>query len=525
MYNKHYSTRTTPQSRPIPGKQQVKNNAGGYVFGLDDWARLRRFLILGTEGGTYYQKEAELTVEACEAVRRCIVADGARVIKTIIEVSDGGLAPKNEPVIFALAMATKFGDDLVRRAAFDTVPKVCRIGTHLFQFAAYRESLGGWGRGMRRAVAKWYLDKDIDTLALQLTKYQQRNGWSQRDLLRLSHPTSNDPLYNRTIGYAVGKVDATETGVPLIVAVEKAKRATKPQLIKLITDHKLHREHIPTEYLSDPDVQWAYMQHMPIGGLIRNLGNFSKSGLLKPLSNAEAFVCFRLSNTENLQRSRVHPFSILLALKTYESGAGFRGTGSWVPCPAVIDALDDAFYEAFTYTEGSGKKFLLGIDVSGSMASAAINNTNITAREAAAAMAMCTLKAEAQVYAHGFSHTFVDLKLSKKMRLDTVVKHISGLPFSSTDCALPMMHALKYKLEVDTFVVYTDNETWSGNIHPDQALDRYRQATGRAARLVTCAFTSSGFTIADPNDAGMLDCVGLDASLPSIITQFSAGNI
>ncbi len=41
--------KTTPQTEPIPGKAQVKNSAGGYSFAVDDWTRLDRFLILGSE--------------------------------------------------------------------------------------------------------------------------------------------------------------------------------------------------------------------------------------------------------------------------------------------------------------------------------------------------------------------------------------------------------------------------------------------------------------------------------------------
>jgi len=47
---------------------------------------------------------------------------------------------------------------------------------------------------------------------------------------------------------------------------------------------------------------------------------------------------------------------------------------------------------------------------------------------------------------------------------------VSNLPFGRTDCALPMVWALRKGLEIDHFCVYTDNETWAGTIHPHQAL-------------------------------------------------------
>ncbi len=58
----------TPQSDPIPGSAQVPNSAGGFAWALDKWSRLDRFLVLGTEGGTYYVGERELTVQNAAAV-------------------------------------------------------------------------------------------------------------------------------------------------------------------------------------------------------------------------------------------------------------------------------------------------------------------------------------------------------------------------------------------------------------------------------------------------------------------------
>ena len=68
------STRRTPQSEPIPGLEAVqkRNSAGGYVFTLEPLDQLKRFLILGTEGGTYYTREHELTKQNAAVVMACL---------------------------------------------------------------------------------------------------------------------------------------------------------------------------------------------------------------------------------------------------------------------------------------------------------------------------------------------------------------------------------------------------------------------------------------------------------------------
>ena len=71
-------------------------------------------------------------------------------------------------------------------------------------------------------------------------------------------------------------------------------------------------------------------------------------------------------------------------------------------------------------------------------------------------------------------------------------------------------------------MIITDSETWAGEIHPAEALRQYRDKTGIAAKLAVVAITSNGFTIADPDDGGMLDVVGFDATAPQIIADFAS---
>jgi hypothetical protein len=89
---------------------------------------------------------------------------------------------------------------------------------------------------------------------------------------------------------------------------------------------------------------------------------------------------------------------------------------------------------------------------------------------------------------------------------------ISNLPFEGTDCALPMIWARENEVNVSAFITYTDSETWAGKIHPSQALRQYRNEFVGDAKAVVVGMTSNGFTIADPNDRGMLDVVGFDTT-------------
>ena len=558
-YAKLFNRRVTPQSQPIPGSNQIRNSGGGYSWQVDDWTRLDRFLILGAEGGTYYIRERELVRQNHEAIVRCIKADGLRAVNRIVEISDAGRAPKNDPAIFALALVVTHGDAQAKAQAFANLSKVCRIGTHLFHFAEYVNAMRGWGRGLRNAVGRWYVEREADNLAHQAVKYQQRDGWSHSDLLRLAHPKAPSPQHDAVFRWMlngkeslgerevkrkirgenrVAKYGAVGTLPKLIEAFEQAKRASsKDEIVKLITEFDLPREAVPTQWLSEAAVWDALLEHMPMTAMIRNLGKMTSIGLIKPFSDAKKLVLRQLKDETVLKRARIHPLAVLVAQKIYAQGHGDKGALKWSPVSAIVDALDAAFYATFQNVEPCHQPVLLALDVSGSMAASRIAGSCISAREASAALALVTAATEpeheiiafsAGANGYGGMHGggepgITRVILSPRMRLAEVIQRIEGIPMGGTDCALPMLWAARNKLNVSGFITYTDSETWAGNIHPAQALRQYRSEFVGDAKAVVVGMTSNGFTLADPNDRGMLDVVGFDTSVPAVIADFVRG--
>lgn len=550
VYAKSLKPSVKPQTEK-QDKKQKKNNAGGYTFRVSDWDALDRFLVLGCEGGTYYVKEDKAIKKSVKCLGKCVQEDYKRTADLIESTSLSGRAIKNDPAIFCLAIMASDENPEVRNYALSKLNAVCRIGTHLFQFVEAVNELRGWGTGLREAVSNWYLAKSNDKLAYQLTKYKQRDGWSHRDVLRLAHPKPDSEERNELFRYAVsGKVmsaeeyqwekqkkdvevrgkrsnavvvDEIQSYEPLnkyLQAVEELKTAKESRQIELIKQYSMPWEVLPTESLNSVKVWEALLQDMPMTAMIRNLGKMSSIGLLKPLSQNEKIVKEALLNEDNLKKARLHPFSLLLAHKNYGMGRGFRGSLSWSVNHSIVAALEDAYYLAFNYVEPAKKNFLFGIDVSWSM-SAAINNTNIRCCEAAACLAMTSIRTEPNTYAHGFCHQFVDLGINKNDSLNKVVEKVQRANFGGTDCALPMVYAIKNNLDVDAFVVLTDNETWYGSIHPHTALEQYRQRSGKNAKLIVVGMTGGRQTIADPDDPLQIDISGFDANCPQIISEIA----
>jgi 60 kDa SS-A/Ro ribonucleoprotein len=533
------STRHTPQTqKAAPG--QVQNAAGGYTFTVGDTERLRRFLTLGVDGGTYYARAGDLAQDNAAVVLRMAETDPATLLASIVEISTAGRAPRQNPALFALAVAASHGDADSRRAALDALPLVARTGTHLFLFAGYVGQFRGWGRGMRRAVGHWYTGKDPDALAYQVVKYRQREGWFHSRLLRLSHPQTADPQIRALFDWIV----RGSLGEDAPRLVEGFIRANEPggDVPSLVREYRLSWEMLPDQALGKPHVWDALLDvGIPQTALMRQLPRLTNLGMLPAMGGRTAEVAARLADAERLRKARVHPVNVLVAQRTYASGRSARGESTWIPSRQIVDALDAAFYAAFGAVEPAGKRTLLALDVSGSMAMTPIANMPLTPREASAALALVQMATEPEVEVVGFTsgrpnHGYymqrarmqeidglTTLAISPRQRLDDAIRSVSDLEFGGTDCSLPMRHALKTGREVDTFVIYTDNETFAGRTHPHQALRAYREKSGIPARLIVVGMTATECSIADPSDPGMLDVAGFDSAVPSLITDFSRG--
>lgn len=569
------STRKTPQSEPA-GAATVKNAAGGYVFGIDDFARLRRFLVLGTEGGTYYTKPAELTRQNAEIVLELAESDPVKLVDTIVEISLAGRAPRQNPAIFALAVAASSSNEQGRAYALAHLNKVCRIGTHLYLFNTYVEQFRGRGPALNRAVGKWYTERPVDKLAYQLLKYRQREGWTHRDLLRLGRPNPGSPEREQLLRYLMIKAQGSQTpsaaalekygekarspwsgktladleidlmpslveafeeanGTVEFLAVQEAERASTKRIVELIGQHDLSWEMLPDDALGKPDVWWALIDKgIPPTALMRQLPRLTKLGLCEGSTGNR--IASALRDPEALKRGRVHPINVLVAQRTYASGQSARGDGTWTPSRVITDALDAAFYAAYGAVEPSGKRILLACDVSGSMSYAA-SGLPLSCREATAALALVSLNVETDCEVIGFSDggrgagygwgresMASRLDISPRRRLDDVCSYMAGLNFGRTDCALPMLWAIQEKQNFDAVWILTDNETWYGRVHPWQALKTYREQYG-PTQFGVVAMTATGQSIADPNDPSQIDIAGFDSNVPQVISSFSAGLI
>jgi len=520
-----YGQHTTyTQREQAPGT--VANNGGGFSFQLDKWKQLDRFLILGSEGGTYYVGERKLTRQNATCIEACIQEDPARTVRRIEEISVGGRAHKNAPAVFALSLCASSKNLAARQLALEAMKRVCRTSTDLFSFIGDVQEQRGWGHSFKKAVSRWYLSKTPEALAYQLVKYRQRERWSHRDAIRLSHPKAHNIPMNHLLGWAVDKHNDLST-LPALVRdfTDLQTCSSVKDAVRVIQRNSaLTWEMVPTELLAHNAVWRALLPNMPLTAMLRNLGRMTAYGTLTELSDEIATVRSKMLDETYLKKSRVHPMAILNALLVYGKGHGLKGSLSWTPQQEIKTILNEAFYLSFKTVEPINKSVMIALDVSGSMGTT-IGQNVMSCRDATAALSLVTARTEPRHIIKMFQKSLSDCPIVAGDTLETAIRKINGIPFGATDCASPITWATANKVPVDLFAIYTDNETNGSSMHPNKALEKYQQAMGRAARMVVVGMTSTGFTISDPNNPNCLDVVGFDTDTPNLISAFGRGEI
>jgi 60 kDa SS-A/Ro ribonucleoprotein len=503
--------RNQPAKSKLVGREEmIENAAGGYTFEVSMKEMFTRFLILGTESGTYYASEQKLTLDATKEVVKFIKADGAAALSLVSDVIMNRRAPKTDASIFTLALIATYADAATQMQFYNRLPMLLNTGTHLFQFVDAVNGMRGWGRGLRRAVANWYVAKSPQDLAYQLVKYRQRNGWTHKDVIRLCHAKSTNPDISALIRYAVGK-GMDELRPSIVQAFEAVQ---KEKSLDLIREYRLDREMLPTEYLNDKKVWEALLPHMKDTALVRNLATITaKEVMTSSFDDTTQLV------VEKLSKVKLHPVNMFIALRTYSRGKGIRGSQVWSPLPKVVDALERNYMAALVTTEGSGKRVLYAQDISGSMARAVLGSVDMPAVEITAGIMHALNAMEKRIEFCVFNTAASPARIQEGTNVASISNQLRNMLGGGTDLSSPIQYAMDKKLTVDAFIIATDNEGWAGG-HLSQKLEEYRRKFNKEAKLILLSLTATKNTVRDPLDKNSLEVVGFDNSVPELIINF-----
>lgn len=516
------------------------------IFTVTDTELVTRFLFFGREDGAYFATNGSNQIDKHSASINRLIQEGKGrdVVDLIKRISIEGRAPKQGPLLYALALCARCDDKLTKNAAYRSLAEVCRLPTHLFQFIKYAEELSGetsgWGRAQRKAVSHWYNQPSFQRNPMKLlrlgSKYRRRHTFSHQDVIRLGHVKPEGPHSAFAIRYlAKGKenvedIDKSDGMISnaylFVLALEKAKTCSPNDtslLCQLIKDHELSHQHLPTTFLTSAEVWRSLIYTMPLNALLRHLGKLSKLHLLDNGSMEEAHVIGRLENVENLRFARIHPFTLLTAWNSYRRGhSGPKKRLTWTVNQKIADGLETAFYKSFASVEPIKKRILIAVDGSKAMMQPANGMKEVSARSTAVPMAFILSKMEdnAEVILVKEQLIPVNLDQSDNLEIASQKFSINGTSDYCDPCK-PMNWARENKMKFDAIVFFTASLAFNNNENPSTAMRQYREELGiPRARLVNVGMASNEFTVTDQTDADVLNVVGLDSNILTIISDF-----
>jgi len=460
--------------------QHLSAAVGGssQVIGSEDpltkWAELERYLILGAGDGIYYAGDPRLSVESAGAVFECLAEDGTRVVSTIVQVAASGRAPRHDALLFALALAAspKYADARSNASALEALPQVAHTAIHLKKFATFVTAHRGWGRSLRSAFARWYVEKPVRDLAQQMLKQRRKGRWSHADLLRLSHPKPSTKAQSVLFRWAVeGELGRShdelfDGELKQVHGFERAKQAVdKRDVIELIEAYQLTHEMIPERWLNSADVWEALLDTMPYCAMLRNLGKLTAARLIAPQGETTALVAARLVDHRRIARAKANPVTLLGTLLDYRKSQGV---------PAISAALEIAYYASFANVKPAGRHVGLRLDGAAPMASTV--------------MAMLAVRTET-------SATIAHNCVAKEDRLDAVMAAVQSA--NSATCP-----------DAEVVVVVTGDGAWQAPFRP------------AGVPMVIIAPNATEPPAAKPGDRSTLHVGGFDATVPAAVAEF-----
>jgi len=480
---------------------------------MDDWARLERSLILGSEEGVYNTLDRPAATRNLNSVKACLRSDGLRVVRTVVDIVASGRPPKNTPAlqVLALASSASFADQITNASALAALPQVARTGSDLLAFAAFVDGIRGWGRGLRTAIANWYVSKPAGELAYQIMTHAGLGNWKHSDLIRLSHPKAETPALNAVFQWAVdgelghlATADIRHGVLRHVYAIEQVKKAAHEfEVVRWIEDVRLTHEMIPPQWKQSAAVWEALLENMPYAAMVSQLEKMTEAGLLAPQSAATALVVARLMDRKRVANAKIDPFTLLFVWLEYRQNKGLSN---------IQNAIEDAFYLAFENIEAPiGNIYLAiypGVPV-----------------HWAAALAMALVRGKGELIAASVHQDRLrNMNINRQDRLAGVCKAIgaeSSAVEGSPAVWLPLDDARRNRIAVDSFVVLTGE--FCDDRRTATALEEYRRAMETPAKLVVVAMTADEVVISDPAGVDELYVAGFDASVPAVIGDFLRG--
>ncbi len=491
-------------------KTDTINKAGGRAYELTPKHALAQYAVTGSFNSTFYanaEDQFAKVLELCEKV------DPEFIAKLAVFARERGYM-KDMPAFLAAMLSVK--DKALLEAIF---PRVINNGKMLRNFvqimrsgAVGRKSLGTMPK---RLVREWFENRNAESI------FKQSVGQSPSfaDILKMVHINPKDAEKEALFGYLIGREISAENLPKIVKEFEKFKLGDS-----------LDVPNVPFQMLTALPLatkDWIEIARNAGWTMTRmNLNTFQRHGVFQDAEMVK-IIAARLSNADEVKRSKVFPYQLLMAYKMAANNAEIPRE--------ITEALQDAMEIACeNVPQIEGKVFVLP-DVSGSMSSPVTGyrkgaTTSVRCIDVAGLVTSAILRKNPTAEVLPFECDVVNVALNPRDSVMTNAQKLASIGGGGTNCSAPLKQLNRAKSGGDLVIYVSDNESWmDSNRGWNNGTETMKQwnafkARNKNAKLVCIDINPNATTQAQERQ-DILNIGGFSDQVFEIIDLFAKGEL
>jgi len=437
------------QKGVIAQTADCKNNAGGLAYTLSDEGALATLCCTGTFHNTFYvdsHKQLEDVLKLCEKVNPVFIAKSALYSRLKAYMKD-------MPCVLLAILLTK--DTVLFKQVFPRVVDSAKMIRSFVQIL--RSGVVGrksFGTVVTKCVRKWFDGWDDANRFFNSTV---GNNPSIGDIVRLAHVKPKNEEFSALYAYLCG-FPYNHDHLP-----ENVKRY---ELLKKNYSEGIYWNDLPEinfQYLTSVKLtpqNWKSIARNASWQTTRmNLNAFARNGVFDSDvegaydANMVGLIMERLRDPNEIARSKVFPYSLLMAYKMTEN----------IP-QLVRDALQDAMEISTQNVPTIEGRVIVAIDSSGSMDSSVTGNrgsatSRVTCSDVAGLVAAAIKRKNHDAVIIAFDTTATVIDINHRDSTMSIAQQLSRAG-GGTDISSCIRLCNERKIKGDMFIVVSDNESW-----------------------------------------------------------------
>lgn len=442
----------------VPPVADAVNEAGGRAYEREPAEALSQLAATGCLNGTFYAS-AESQLDTIKALLPKV--DVETIAKIALYSREKGYM-KDMPALLCAYLCSR-GEEGTKMCGqiFDRVidnGKMLRNFVQMIRSGQFgRKSLG---TAPKRFVQRWFAGRRAEALFCDSVGNE---GVSLADCIKLARPKPWNDERRAFYAYLIGKEPKSAGKLDEVLGWKGYNSEHLPEIVKAFETWKKN----PTDaYTPNVDfrmltaqpltkAQWASILHNAGWQMLRmNLNTFARHGVFEDKKAVE-YVAEKLSNKEEVARSRCFPYQLLQAFKSVEG----------VP-EKISLALQDAMEHATANVPKLLGQVYVFVDVSGSMHSPISGDrgkgatSKVRCIDVAALIGSVILRQNPESRIIVFKEDAQYAKLNPRDSVMTNAQKLASFNAGGTNCSSALALLNQDKVRGDLCIYVSDSESW-----------------------------------------------------------------